>query len=303
MYAILGASGNTGSVVAEKLLAGGQKVRVIGRNPAHLGRLQSLGAEACTADITDSAGLAQAFDGATGVYVMVPPNVVSPDVRGYQERVSDALAAALEKAAVPKVVALSSIGADKPDKTGPVVGLRHLEQKLDGIARLDAVYLRAGYFMENLMPQVGVIRNFGMIAGPLRADLPLPLIATRDIGAVAAELLGKREFTGKQARELLGQRDVSYAEIATLAGKAIGKPGLSYTQLPPAQLRGAMVQMGGMSQNMADLLLEMSESMNSGYMKPLEPRSASNTTPTSIEAFLAEVFAPRFRDALKATGS
>jgi uncharacterized protein YbjT (DUF2867 family) len=295
MYAIVGASGNTGSVVAERLLARGQKVRVIGRNPAHLGRLESLGAEVFTADVTDLAGLAQAFDGATGVYAMVPPNVASPDVRGYQERVSDAIAAAIEKAAVPKVVALSSVGADKPDKTGPVVGLCHLEQKLDGIARLDAVYLRGGYFMENLLPQVGVIRNFGMIAGPLRADLPLPLIATRDIGAAAAELLRKREFTGKQARELLGQRDVSYAEIATLAGKAIGKPGLSYTQLQPAQLRGAMVQMGGMSQNMADLLLEMSESLNSGYMKALEPRSASNTTPTSLEAFLAEVFAPRFR--------
>lgn len=295
MYAIIGASGNTGSVVAEKLLAGGKKVRAIGRNASHLERLASRGAEAFIADAADAAALTKAFDGAAGVYVMVPPNPAAPDVQTYQEQVSDALVAAIEKASVPKAVMLSSIGADKPEKTGPVVGLHRLEQKLNGIARLDAVYLRAGYFMENLLSQIGVIRKYGMLAGPVRPDLPLPLIATRDIGAAAAELLLKLEFTGKEPRELLGQRDVSYAEVTRIVGKALGAT-LSYAQLPDGQLREALVQMG-MSRSMADLLLEMAGSLNSGYMAPLEPRSPGNTTPTSIEAFIAEVFVPRFRTA------
>jgi uncharacterized protein YbjT (DUF2867 family) len=226
---------------------------------------------------------------------MVPPNLAAVDVRAYQERVSDALTAAIEKASVPKAVVLSSIGADKAEKTGPVVGLHNLERKLDGIAGLDAVYLRAGYFMENLLPQVGVIQNFGIVAGPVRPDLRLPMIATRDIGAVAAELLLKPDFTRKHARELLGQRDVSYQELASIIGKAIGRPGLSYAQLPPSQLKPALVQMG-MSANMADLLLEMAEALNSGHMVALEPRSERNTTPTSIETFLAEEFAPRFHN-------
>jgi uncharacterized protein YbjT (DUF2867 family) len=294
MYAITGATGNTGGVVAEKLLAGGEKVRVIGRDTSRLASLVQKGAEAFAADITDAAGLAKAFDGARAAYVVVPPNNASADYRTYQERVTDGLAAALEKAAVPYVVVLSSVGADKAEKTGPVVGVHSLERKLNGLASLNALYLRAGYFMENLLPQVAVIQNFGLVGGPLRANLPLPMIATRDIGSVAAELLLKLDFSGKQARELLGQRDVTYSEVASVIGKAIARPNLSYMQLPAQQLKPALVQMG-MSSNMADLLLEMSEALNSGYMVALEPRSERNTTPTSIETFVAEEFVPRFQ--------
>jgi uncharacterized protein YbjT (DUF2867 family) len=225
---------------------------------------------------------------------MVPPNISSPNVRAYQERVNDALAAALQKNGVKHAVVLSSIGADKSEKTGPVVGLHNLEQKLAAISGLNVVFLRAGYFMENLLPQVGVIPALGSLGGPLSADLALTMIATRDIGAAAAEVLARRDFQGKQRREVLGARDVSFTQVAKVIGAAIGKPELGYQQLLPAQLKPAMTQMG-MSPNMADLLLEMSEALNTGYMRALEPRSAQNTTPTTIEAFVGEVFVPAYR--------
>jgi len=294
MYAVTGASGNTGRVVAEKLLADREKVRVIGRDTSRLASLVHKGAEAFATDLIDAEGLARAFDGARAAYVLVPPNLASADVRAYQERVTDTLAAALEKAAVVYVVALSSFGADKAEKTGPVVGLHNLEQKLNGLSGLNALYLRAGYFLENLLPQVAVIQNFGFVAGPLRANLPLPMVATRDIGSVAAELLLKLDFAGKQAWELLGQRDLTYSEVTSVIGKAIARPNLAYMQLPAQQLKPAFVQMG-MSSNMADLLLEMSEALNSGHMVALEARSERNTTPTSIETFVAEEFVPRFQ--------
>ena len=293
MYAITGATGNTGKVIAEKLLAQGQKVRVIGRDAGRLGPLVQKGAEAFVADVTDAASLTKAMTGAKAVYAMIPPNNAASDMRAYQERVSDSLVAATKNAGVEYAVTLSSIGADKPDKTGPVVGLHNLEQKLNGIASLKVLHLRAGYFMENLLPQVGVIQNFGVVGGPLRSDLSVAMIATRDIGAVAAEALIKLKFTGKQARELQGQRSLTYQEVASVIGKAIGRANLGYKQLGPAQLKPALLQMG-MSSNMADLLLEMSEALNSGYMATLEPRSAQNTTPTAIEIFINEEFVPRF---------
>jgi hypothetical protein len=169
-----------------------------------------------------------------------------------------------------------------------------MEQKLNGLGGLKALYLRAGYFMENLLPQVAVIQNFGFVGGPLRADLRVPMIATRDIGSTAAELLLKLNFAGKDARELLGPRDVTYSEVTSIIGKAIARLDLAYMQLPAQQLKPALVQMG-MSSNMADLLLEMAEAMNSGHMAPLEPRAERNTTPTSIETFVAEEFVPRFQ--------
>ncbi len=293
MYVIIGASGNTGSVVARNLLAHGEKVRAIGRDTKRLESLVQKGAEAFVANATDAATLTQAFTGAKAVYLLIPPSPGTPNVREDQERVSDALVAAAQKAGVEYAVVLSSIGADMPDKTGPVIGLHNLEQKLNGVPALKAVYLRAGYFMENLLPQVGVIQNFGVVGGPLRSDLKLAMIATRDIGAAAAEALLKLDFTGKQARELLGQRDLTYQEVASVIGQAIGKPGLGYMQFPPAQLKPALTQMG-MSANMADLILEMADALNSGYMAPLEPRSTQNTTPTSIETFVAEKIVPRF---------
>jgi uncharacterized protein YbjT (DUF2867 family) len=293
MYAIVGASGNTGSVIAGKLLAHGEKVRVIGRDAERLERFVQKGADAFVANAGDAASLTKAFSGAKAVYLMIPPNPTISNVRADQERVSDALVAAAQNADVEYAVVLSSIGADKPDKTGPVVGLHNLEQKLNGVAGLKAVYLRAGYFMENLLPQVGIIRSSGVMGGPLRGNLKVAMIATQDIGAAAADLLLQLPFSGKQARELLGQRDLTYQEAASVIGKAIGKPDLGYMQLGPAQIIPALVQ-AGLSPNMADLLLEMAESLNSGYMAPLEPRSAQNTTSTSIETFVAERFLPRF---------
>lgn len=293
MYAITGATGNTGGVIAEKLLAQGEKVRVIGRDPGHLARLVQKGAEAFVADITDARALTKAFTGAEAVYVMIPPNIAAPDVAAYQERISDTAAQAIEKAGVERAVLLSSIGADKAAGTGPITGLHNFEQKLNGLTGLNALSVRAGYFMENLLPQIAVIKSLGIMAGPVRPDLPLPMIATRDIGAFAAEALRKNDFRGKQTREIQGQRDVTYSEAAALIGKSIGKSDLAYTQMPPSQLRPALLQMG-MSSNMADLLLEMAKALNSGHAAALEGRSAANTTPTPVEKFVAEEFVVRF---------
>ena len=293
MYAITGATGNTGSVIAAKLLGRGEEVRVIGRDASRLAGFVQKGAEAFVADVTDASALTKAFAGAKAVYAMIPPNIAAPDVSAYQERVSDALVTAIASAGVGHAVVLSSVGADKPDKTGPVVGLHKLELKLNGVAGLNTLYIRAGYFMQNLLAQIGVIKNFGVLGGPLRADLPLAMIAARDIGDWAAEKLLQLSFSGKQARELLGQRDVNYREVASVIGRAIGKPNLTYSHFPPQLVKPALLQ-SGMSSSMADLILEMSEALNSGYMAPLEPRSAQNTTPTSIETFVAGEFVPRF---------
>jgi uncharacterized protein YbjT (DUF2867 family) len=294
MYVVTGATGNTGSVVAERLLAAGEKVRVVGRDAKRLERFTQKGAEPFVADAIDAGALAKAFSGAKAVYALIPPNITSSDVRAYQERVNDALVSAIEKNGVKYAVALSSFGADKPDKTGPVIGLHNLEKKLEGIPGLNALFLRAGYFMENILPQVDVIKSFGSMAGPVKEDLFLPFIATRDIGAVAAEALLKLNFQGKRPRELQGARDVSYTQVAKIVGAGIGKPDLAYKRLPAALLKPALTQMG-LSSNMVDLLLEMADALNSGYMKMLEPRSPENTTPTPLEAFVTEVFVPAYR--------
>jgi uncharacterized protein YbjT (DUF2867 family) len=224
---------------------------------------------------------------------MLPPNPTNSDYRSFQNRVTDAIVAALRSTGVTHAVTLSSIGADKPDKTGPVEGVHYLEQQLNCIDALNVLHLRAGYFMENTLAQIGIIQKMGMAVGPLRPDLKLPMVATRDIGEAAADVLLSLDFRQKQTRELLGQRDISMNEVAQSIGSAIGKPGLRYIQAPDEQVRPALVQLG-MSSNVAGLILEMSAALNLGHMRALEQRSAKNTTPTSYETFVREEFLPRY---------
>ena len=294
MYVITGATGNTGKVVATQLLAAGEKVVAVGRNEERLQPLAKQGAEPLTADITDRAALSRAFSGARAVYLMIPPDIASPDYVAYQQRVVGALVEAVKQSGVKYAVTLSSIGADKPQGTGPIGGLRRLEQELNAVAGLNVLHLRAGYFMQNTLGQAGAIHALGKVAGPVRGDLKLPMIAAHDIGAAAAEALKKLNFSGKQTRELLGQRDLDYNEVTAIIAKAIDKPGLSYVQLSDEQARPAFSQLG-FSASVLEGLLEMSASLNSGYIHALEKRSQENTTPTSYETFVAQQFVPLFR--------
>jgi uncharacterized protein YbjT (DUF2867 family) len=294
MYVVLGASGNTGHIVAQNLLARQKKVRVIGRDAARLQPHAAQGAEIFVADVTDASALTKAFQHADSAYVMIPPNHTSTDPLGYEERVSDAIAAAVKNTGIQNVVSLSSFGADKAKGTGPVVGLHNLEQKLNQIDTVNVLHLRPGYFMENTLPQVAAIRMAGSAIGPLRPGLKLPIIATRDIGAAAAEALSLLAFRGKQTHELQGERDLDYTEVAAIIGRAIGKPDLGYVHAPDDQVRSAMVQMG-MSDAMAGLILEMAGALNSGHMRTLEPRTSRNTNPTSYETFVAESFVPAYQ--------
>lgn len=291
MYVILGASGHTGTVVANTLLDHGKRVRVVGRDTKKLANFVTRGAEAVAADVADADAMTKILAGAEGVYAMTPPNVTSDNYRAYQDKVSDAVATAIEATGVKYVLTLSSVGADKAEKTGPIVGQHYMESRLLDISEINVLHLRAGYFMENTLPQAGIIKEFGMMVGPVRSDLPLPMIATKDIGAAAAGHLLHFDFNGQESRELLGQREITYAEVARIVGAAIGKPGLAYVQLPDEQIIMAMTQMG-MSRNVASLICEMAGALNDGRVAALEPRSELNTTPTSYETFVQEVFLP-----------
>jgi uncharacterized protein YbjT (DUF2867 family) len=294
MHVILGATGHTGSVIANVLLDMGKKVRVVGRDEKKLTPFVSRGAEAFAADVVDKEALSRAFDGAEAAYTLTPPNMTSNNYLAYQHQVTDTVASALETTGVKYAVTLSGFGADKPDKTGPVLGLHYMETRFAKISGLNALHLRAGYFMENTLPQLEILQQFGMMAGPVNGDLKLPMIATRDIGAAAADALLRLNFTGQQTRELLGQRDISYNDMARVVGAAIGRPALAYIQLPAEQVIMAMAQMG-LSKHVAGLICEMSDALNSGHMRALEARTAANTTPTSFETFVQEVFLPAFR--------
>jgi uncharacterized protein YbjT (DUF2867 family) len=294
MYTVLGATGNIGSVITRVLLEKGERVRVVGRNAGKLQKYVQKGAEAFVGNASDEAAMTQALTGARAAFLMIPPDPASLDYRAEQEHISDSIAAAVKKSALQYAVNLSSFGAQAETGTGPISGVHRFEKKLNAIEKLNVLHLRPAYFFENHLNSINMIQMMGMIGGALKADLAIPQIATRDIGAFAAERLLKLDFNAKQTREPLGQRDLSMNEVAEVIGRAIGRPDLRYMQFPYDQVEQFLLQMGTPAKTAA-YFVEMFRGINDGIVVATESRTAENTTPTSIETFVKEVFLPAYQ--------
>jgi uncharacterized protein YbjT (DUF2867 family) len=293
MHVLLGANGNITSRVAAALLDRRQPVRVIGRNPASLEPLRRRGAELAIGDAHAAAFLSQAFAGATAAYTMIPPAYDAPDMRRSQAAFGTAIATALAKSGVRRVVNLSSVGAELPAGTGPIAGLHEQEQRLNALPGVDLLHLRPGYFMENHLHAAGTIAALGVYASLEAPDVPVPMIAARDIAdVVVREMLSP---AGRGVLHLHAPRHYTFREVARILGGTIGLPDLKYVQAEPAQARAAMLQ-AGFSADAVDRMEEMarwlSASVRTSLPVPVE------VTPTTLEQF-----APQFKavfDALPA---
>lgn len=294
MYTVLGATGNIGSVISKALLDKGEKVRVVGRHAGKLQQLVQKGAEAIVAEITDAESLTEAFRDARAAFLIIPPNMTSPDYRVDQERMSQAICAAVKASGLQYAVSLSSIAAQVPEGTGPILGLHNFEQKLNAIDRLNVLHLRPASFMENHLVAMSMIQMMGIYGGAMAADLRTPMIATRDVGAYAADRLLKLDFSEKQTQELLGERDLTMNEVVSAISKILNKPDLRYVQFTYDQVEQVLLQMG-IPAKTAAIFIEMTHGFNTGICVGLEPRTAANTTPTSIESFIREIFAPAYQ--------
>ncbi len=233
MYVIMGATGNISSKLANMFLDKGEKVTVIGRSTERLQPFVDRGAIAAVGDIADVGFLTKAFKDADAVFAMLPPDYQTKDFRKYYNEVGDNIIKAIQESGVKHVVFLSSHGAHLPDKTGPIKGLHDVEQKLNTLDDVNVLHLRPTYFMENLLANIGMIKNMGMNGGGIKGDRKMPMIATKDIAPAAAEHLRKKDFSGKATHELLGERDVTMNEVTKVFGEKIGKPDLGYVQFSP----------------------------------------------------------------------
>lgn len=290
MFVLLGSNGQITSQLARLLLAGGHPVRVVGRNAASLSALHGAGAQLAVGDPADAAFLERAFAGATAAYTMTPPCYGEPDMRVAQDRIGSAIAQALRKARVPRVVNLSSVGAELAAGTGPIEALHAQEQRLNAIDGISLLHLRPGYFLENLLPAAGAIAAAGVLPGMEAPDASIPVVATRDIAAVAARELLAPRHTGVLL--LHAPLHTTMRAAASAIGAAIGKPGLPYVQSAPAEIK-AVLREHGFSLSAADQLEALAVWLSTS---PLASATAApaEVQPTTMDAFAREVFAPAY---------
>ncbi|HEX4516600.1 MAG TPA: NmrA family NAD(P)-binding protein [Polyangiaceae bacterium] len=253
MFVVFGASGNTGSIVASTLLERGKKVRVVARDASKVAGLANKGAEVFQGDALDAASVAKALEGAEGAYFLVPPDFSSTDSLARGRKIVDAYAGALSRAAVKHAVLLSSAGADA-EGTGLIETVHYAEPVL-AKTKTPFTFVRAAYFMENLLG----------FAQPMKGDgVPIPMVATRDIGRVSAEaLLAPTSQT--EIIELSGPKEYSFVDAAAEASKILGRP-VNATPLPIDALVPAIRAMGA-SEDVATLYREMTEASKSGKVR------------------------------------
>jgi uncharacterized protein YbjT (DUF2867 family) len=261
MFVVLGASGNTGKVVAETLLSQKKNVRVVVRDAAKGQAWKEAGADVSIADVEDGAELERALSGAEGAYVLFPPNFSSTQVRVDNNRRASTIAGAIEAARVPHVVMLSSIGAQQPLGTGPVLGLRDAEATFTR-GRAAATFLRAAYFMENWSSALSAAAQ-GVLPTFLLADKAIPLVATRDIGTAAARLLAEGG-SGKRVIEMAGPREYSPRDVAAALARVVGKP-IAVQEAPEEAMAPALTG-AGMNAEWARLFQELTHGLNAGIV-------------------------------------
>lgn len=287
-YVVTGGAGHITKPFAEKLLAAGHEVTVIGRDAAKLQSLVEKGAKAAVGSVEDPSFLTTAFTGADAVYLMIPPNFGVTDWLGYQKKVADYFVQAVKLNQIKKVVVLSSVGAHMRKGAGPVDGLAYLEQQLEA-AGTDNKFLRPSYFYYNLFGQIPLIKGMGIMGANMGSpDTKLVLTHTDEIADAAAEELLNLSFTGSSVRYIASD-ERSTVEIATVLGKAISKDNLQWIPFSDEQMKAGLLQ-AGLAEVFAQGYTEMGVALRSGEMEA----DYWNNRPAQLGNIKLEDFAKEF---------
>jgi uncharacterized protein YbjT (DUF2867 family) len=284
MYVVAGVTGHTGAATADALLKQGAKVRVVVREASKGEAWARRGAEVAVADLADPAAFSRALQGAKGVYVLSPPNMAAAGTAG--QFLADRLAfgqqlvAGLRAAKVPAVVALSSVGAQHPAGTGPIVSTHRFEQLLTGVAP-SVTLVRAAYFLDNWAGMVPLARKEGVLPHYGDTSYRFHQVGTGDIGAAAAAAL-LHPADGLRVIELAGKEDWSADDVAaalgTLLGRAVKAVGA------PVESARAGLAAAGLPPGMADLYAEMYQGMGRGLMAFERPAQLTRGTSSLADA-------------------
>ncbi|UYL08787.1 NmrA family NAD(P)-binding protein [Bdellovibrio sp. SKB1291214] len=297
MILVMGATGHVGSKVATELLSQGHEVRVLARHFSEPEKFA--GADIIVGDANSVDTMMHALRECSAAFVMIPPDYKALEQRFSANKVGEVIAEAIEESGIKHIVNLSSAGADLESGTGPVLALHDQEQRLNNISGLNIVHLRPAYYMENLTAEIPTIMAMDKIFGIIPEDAPVDLVATKDVAARAAFLLANPTFRSHNVEYVLGERTLSYREIARVLGQTIGKPTLEYAEVPDTELRNYLVG-SGMSESMADAMIELDHAAGNGLLASSYARDKNNSTVTSIEKFARTTFLDAYNQALTA---
>ncbi|MEU8230371.1 NAD(P)H-binding protein [Actinoplanes sp. NPDC048967] len=290
MIVVTAPTGHIGRQVVRNLLDRGAPVRVIARDPSRLtpesrDRLDVVPGSHADADV-----VAKAFAGADAVFWLVPPDPRAGSVTAAYVDFTRPAGAAFTSQGVNRVVGVSALG--RGTAVAGQAGLVTASLAMDDLIAGTGVSYRAltmPSFMDNILRQVDALRNHGVFVAPIAGDRKFPSCATRDIAAVATDLLLDDSWSGPGSVPVLGPEDLSYEDMAAVMSEVLARP-IRFQRIPGEDLRAGLLGRG-MSEPMAQATLEMWQAKDAG-LDNAEPRTPQATTPTAFRQWCEDVLRP-----------
>ena len=285
MIVVTTPTGTIGAAVADYLRASGAPLRLIARNPSRLPEPVREHAEVVAGSHADAAVLKAALSGAAALFVLVPPDFRAPDVTRHYLGFAHPVADAVRAHAVPRLVAVSSLGRGFPRPAGLLSAAWAMDEVLESSG---AAYrsLQPPFFMENLLHQVGLIRDQGLFVLAADPDAPLAAVATTDIARTAAGFLADPTWSGQEDVPVREPVDHSPREMAQIMSETLGRP-VAYHQATLADYRARYTSFGA-SPAVVNAMVEMAQAQTAGVYPP----ASAGGTGTTFRDWCTSVLAP-----------
>lgn len=290
-YVILGSLGHVSRPLTQKLITAGHSVTLVSSNPERAEEIILMGAQAAIGSVEDIDFLTSTFSGADAVYTMIPPYLGASDWKRYIAGIGQNYAVALRTSRVKFVVNLSSIGAHMPGGCGPVSGLHYVEESMNRIDGINIRHLRPGFFYTNLLSSIAMVKTMGIIGGNFGNHTTMIFSHPDDIADVAFWELNDLSFRGRSIRYLASDLRTT-DEIASVLGKAIEKPSLSWTNFSDEDTIESLIR-NGLSEEVARNYTEMGAAMRKGEMQS----DYQKNRPLQLGRTKLETFAKTFAEA------
>ena len=279
-------SGNVGRHVVHALVRAGVRPRVLAHRPDSLEPRLRDHVELSVVDLADRHAVQDAVGGADALYVTVPA-VLSEDPLDDYQRFGAAIAGAVRRAGVARVVLQSSVGAELRHGAGEIDGLARVEELLDG-TDASVVHLRCGFFFSNLLLQLDHLRS-GEVPVVLPPDQPMAWVAPADIAQVATSWLLRTDWSGRHVQAVHGPEDLSWDGALAIVTEATGH-GVRARRVTDEDMR-ALLAGAGMSAKQVEAVLGMSTGLRDGFV-PAQRRDAPTTTDPTLAAWSYDVLRP-----------
>ncbi|MEW9529643.1 NmrA family NAD(P)-binding protein [Microbispora sp. NPDC049125] len=288
MIVIATPTGRIGRQVLERVLDGPEPVRVIARDPSRLSPQVREQVEIVQGPTDDAGVVGEALAGADAVFWLVPPNPRAESVPEHVLGFVRPLYQAIGDHGVKRVVGVSSLGRGTAKNAGQISAIFAMDELIESTGVSYRSLCPPG-FMENILRATASIKSQGVFSLPMSGDRKVPVCATRDIAAVAADLLLDDSWHGQESVPIRGPEDLSYNDMAQIMSEVLRRP-VRYQQVPGDAYKATLIQYG-VTEAWAQGIVDMAAAVDQGIYTA-EPRTPRSTTPTTFRQWCEEVLKP-----------